>query len=92
MHLNSIQCYLCNFQLKIDNFQFNVDIVDIIQHLNHVIVSLDFNVMLMSHIFDKDDEIICFVIQYSSIQLFLNVDLDHFKIKRSLLYILFFDV
>jgi len=53
MRLNNVQRCLCSFQLNVDNFQFDVDLVDVIQHLNHVIVSLDFNVMLLIYVLDK---------------------------------------
>ncbi len=82
MCLNSIQHYLYNFQLNINNFQFNVDLVDIIQHLNHVIMNLDFNVMLLTYVLDKCNEIICFISTYSSIQFSADADLDHFMIKK----------
>jgi len=87
---NSIQCYLCSFQLDVDNFQFNVDLVDIIQHLNHVIVNLDFDVMLLTYVLDKNNEIICFMSAYSSIQFSADADLDHFMIKEQRVRVLFF--
>jgi len=88
--LNSIQRYLRNFQLDVDNFQFNVDLVDIIQHLNHVIVNLDFDVMLLTYVLDKDNEIICFMSAYSSIQFSADADLDHFMIEEQRIHVLFF--
>jgi len=81
---------LHNFQLDVDNFQFNVDLVDIIQHLNHVIVNLDFDVMLLTHVLDKDNEIICFMSAYSSIQFSADADLDHFMIEEQRVHVLFF--
>jgi len=81
--LNSIQCYLCSFQL-------DVDLVDIIQHLNHVIVNLDFDVMLLTHVLDKDNEIVCFMNAYSSIQFSADADLDHFMIEEQRVHVLFF--
>ncbi len=90
MHSNSIQHCLRNFQLNVDNFQFNVDLVDIIQHLNHVIVNLDFNVMLLTYVLDKDNEIICLMSTYSSIQFSADADLDHFVIKEQRVRVLFF--
>jgi len=81
--LNSIQCYLCSFQL-------DVDLVDIIQHLNHVIVNLDFDVMLLTHVLDKDNEIVCFMNAYSSIQFSADADLDHFMIEEQRIHVLFF--
>jgi len=68
MHLNNVQRCLRNFQLNVDSFQFDVDLVDVIQHLNHVIVSLDFNVMLLTYVLDKDNDVVCFMNAYSSIQ------------------------
>ncbi len=67
MRSNNVQRCLRNFQLDVDSFQFNVDLVDVIQHLNYVIVSLDFDVMLLTHVLDKDNEIVCFMSTYSSI-------------------------
>jgi len=88
--LNSIQRCLHSFQLDVDSFQFNVDLVDIIQHLNHVIVSLDFNVMLLTYVLDKDNEIICLMSAYSSIQFSADADLDHFVIEEQRVRVLFF--
>jgi len=90
MHSNNIQRCLRNFQLNVDNFQFNVDLVDVIQHLNHVIVNLDFNVMLLTYVLDKRNEIICFISAYSSIQFSADADLDHFMIKEQCIHVLFF--
>jgi len=92
MHLHSVQRCLRNFQLNVDSFQFNVDLVDIIQHLNHVIVNLDFNVMLLTYVLDKDNEIICFMRIYSSIQFSADADLDHFVIKEQRVHVLFFNI
>jgi len=92
MRLNSVQRYLRSFQLDVDNFQFNVDLVDVIQHLNHVIVNLDFDVMLLIYVLDKDNEIICFMSAYSSIQFNADADLDHFVIKEQRVHVLFFDI
>jgi len=90
MHSNSIQHCLRNFQLNVDSFQFDVNLVDIIQHLNHVIVNLNFNVMLLTYVLDKCNEIICFISAYSSIQFSASADLDHFVIEEQHVYILFF--
>jgi len=90
MHLNSIQRCLRNFQLDVDSFQFNVDLVDIIQHLNHVIVNLDFDVMLLTYVLDKGNEIICLMSAYSSIQFSADANLDHFMIKEQRVRVLFF--
>jgi len=90
MHLNSVQRCLRNFQLDVDNFQFNVNLVDVIQYLNHVIVNLDFDVMLLTYVLDKRNEIICFMSAYSSIQFSADADLDHFMIKKQRVHVLFF--
>jgi len=90
MHLNSVQRCLRSFQLDVDSFQFNVDLVDVIQHLNHVIVNLDFDVMLLTYVLDKRNKIICFMSAYSSIQFSTDADLDHFVIKKQRVCVLFF--
>ncbi len=92
MHLNNVQCCLHSFQLNVDSFQFDVDLVDIIKHLNHVIVNLDFDVMLLTHVLDKDNEIVCFMSAYSSIQFSADADLDHFVIKKQRVHVLFFNI
>jgi len=83
---------LCSFQLNVDSFQFDVDLVDVIQHLNHVIVNLDFDVMLLIHVLDKRNKIICFMSAYSSIQFSADADLDHFMIKKQRVHVLFFNI
>jgi len=88
--LNSVQRCLRSFQLNVDNFQFDVDLVDVIQHLNHVIVSLDFDVMLLTYVLDKRNEIICFMSAYLSIQFSADADLDHFVIEEQRIHVLFF--
>jgi len=90
MRLNSIQHYLHSFQLNVNSFQFDVDLVDIIQHLNHVIVNLDFDVMLLIYVLDKDNEIICLISAYLSIQFNADADLNHFMIKKQRVHVLFF--
>ena len=85
MHSYSIQRYLNNLQL-------DVYLLNIFQHVNHVIVNFNFNVMLMNHVLDKDDDVICSLINYSSIQLFINADLDHFVVKKQRVHVLFFNV
>ncbi len=55
-----------------------------------LIVSFNFNVMLMSHVLDKDDDVICSFIDYSSIQLFIDADLDHFIVKKQHVHVLLF--
>jgi len=87
---NSIQHCLRSFQLDVDSFQFDVDLVDVIQHLNHVIVNLDFNVMLLRYVLDKRNEIVCFMSAYSSIQFSADADLDHFVIEKQCVCVLFF--
>ena len=71
-----------NIQRHLNNLQLDVYLVNIFQHLNHVIVNFDFNVMLMSYVLNKDNDIICSLINYLSIQLFINADLDHFVVKE----------
>jgi len=90
MRLNNVQRCLRSFQLNVDSFQFNVDLVDVIQHLNHVIVNLDFNVMLLTYVLDKRNEIVCFMSAYSSIQFNADADLDHFVIEKQRVRVLFF--
>jgi len=53
-------------------------------------VNLDFNVMLLTHVLDKDNEIVCFMSAYSSIQFRADADLDHFMIKEQRVRVLFF--
>jgi len=53
-------------------------------------VSLDFDVMLLTHVLDKDNEIICLMSAYSSIQFSADADLDHFMIKKQRVRVLFF--
>jgi len=81
---------ICERVLTVDSFQFDVDLVDIIQHLNHVIVNLDFDVMLLIHVLDKDNEIVCLMNAYSSIQFSADADLDHFMIEEQRVRVLFF--
>jgi len=84
----------CSYSIQrhLSSLQLDVYLVNIFQHLNHVIVSFNFNVMLMSHVLDKDDDVICFLINYSSIQLFINADLDHFVVKKQRVHVFFFNV
>jgi len=58
--------------------------------MNHVIVSLNFDVMLLTHVLDKGNEIICFMNAYSSIQFSADADLDHFVIEEQRVHVLFF--
>jgi len=55
-------------------------------------VSFDFDVMLLTHVLDKDNEIVCFMSAYSSIQFSADADLDHFMIKEQRVCVLFFDI
>ncbi len=79
-----------SIQRRLSSLQLDVCLVDIFQHLNHVIVSFDFDVMLMSHVLDKGDDVVCSLIDYSSIQLFIDADLDHFVIEEQRVRVLFF--
>jgi len=45
-------------------------------------VSLDFDVMLLTYVLDKDNDVVNFVNIYSSIQFSVDADLDHFVIKE----------
>jgi len=81
-----------NIQRYLSNLQLDVYLVDIFQHLNHVIVNFNFDVMLMSHVLDKNDDVIYSFIDYLSIQLFINADLDHFVVKKQRVHVLFFNV
>jgi len=53
-------------------------------------VNLDFDVMLLTYVLDKDNEIICFMNAYSSIQFSADADLDHFVIKEQRVHVFFF--
>jgi len=55
-------------------------------------VNLDFDVMLLIHVLDKRNEIICFMNAYSSIQFSADADLDHFVIKEQRVHVLFFNI
>ncbi len=55
-------------------------------------MSLDFNVMLLTHVLDKDNEIVCFMSAYSSIQFSADTDHDYFVIKKQRVRVLFFDI
>jgi len=89
---NHVLVSILFLQTRLCNLQCDVYLVDIFQHLNYVIVSLDFNVMLMKHVLDKDDDVVCFISCYSSIQLFIDADLDHFVDKKQHIHVLFFCV
>jgi len=53
-------------------------------------VNLDFNVMLLTYVLDKDNDVVCFMSVYSSIQFSTDADLDHFMIKKQHVHVLFF--
>jgi len=53
-------------------------------------VNLDFNVVLLTHVLDKDNDVVCFISTYSSIQFSVDADLDHFVIKEQRIRVLFF--
>jgi len=53
-------------------------------------VNLDLNVVLLTYVLDKDNDVICFMNAYSSIQFSADADLDHFVIKEQHVYVLFF--
>ena len=46
--------------------------------------------MLLTYVLDKDNNVICFMSVYSSIQFSANADLDHFVIKKQYVHVLFF--
>jgi len=53
-------------------------------------VSLDFNVMLLTYVLNKDNDVVCFMSAYLSIQFSADADLDHFMIKKQHVHVLFF--
>jgi len=53
-------------------------------------VNLDFDVMLLTHVLDKDNKIVCLMSAYSSIQFSADADLDHFVIEEQRVHVLFF--
>jgi len=53
-------------------------------------VNLDFDVMLLTYVLDKRNEIVCFMSAYSSIQFSADADLDHFVIEKQRVHVLFF--
>ncbi len=55
-------------------------------------MNLDFDVMLLTYVLNKDNEIICFISTYSSIQFSADADLDHFMIKKQRVHVLFFNI
>jgi len=53
-------------------------------------VNLDFDVVLLTNVLDKDNDVVCFMSAYSSIQFSADADLDHFVIKKQRVRVLFF--
>jgi len=53
-------------------------------------VNLDFNVVLLTYVLDKDNDVICFISTYLSIQFSADADLNYFMIKKQRIYVLFF--
>jgi len=53
-------------------------------------MNLDFDVILLTYVLDKDNEIICFMSVYSSIQFSTDADLDHFMIEKQRIRVFFF--
>ncbi len=53
-------------------------------------MSLDFDVVLLTYVLDKDNDVVCFMSAYSSIQFNADADLDHFVIKEQCVHVLFF--
>jgi len=53
-------------------------------------VNLNFDVMLLTHVLDKGNEIACLMSTYSSIQFSADADLDHFVIEEQRVRVLFF--
>jgi len=53
-------------------------------------VNLDFDVVLLTHVLDKDNDVVCFMSTYSSIQFSVDADIDHFMIKEQRVRVLFF--
>ncbi len=53
-------------------------------------MNLDFSVVLLTYVLDKDNNVVCFMSVYSSIQFSADADLDYFVIKKQRVYVLFF--
>ncbi len=53
-------------------------------------MSLDFNVVLLIYVLDKDNDVVCFISVYSIIQFSVDADLDYFVIKEQHVHVLFF--
>jgi len=51
-------------------------------------MSFYFNVMLVTYMLNKDNDIICFMNNYSSIQFSVDADLCHFIVKKQCVYVL----
>jgi len=45
-------------------------------------VNLDFNVVLLTYVLDKNNDVVYFMSVYSSIQFSIDADLDYFVIKK----------
>jgi len=55
-------------------------------------MNLYFDVMLVTHVLDKGNNVACFVSAYLFIQLHIGADLRHFVIKEQRVRVLLFDV
>jgi hypothetical protein len=55
-------------------------------------MNLYFNVVLMTYVLNKDNDVVCFVSNYSSIQLCIDADLDHFIVKKQRVHVFLFCV
>ena len=53
-------------------------------------MNLDFNVVLLTYVLDKDNDVACFISAYLSIQFSADADLDHFVIKKQCVHVFFF--
>jgi len=58
--------------------------------LDHVIVGLDFGVMLVTHVLDKGNDVACSVSGYLSILFCIGADLGHFVVKGQRVRVLLF--
>jgi len=53
-------------------------------------VNLNFDVMLLRYVLDKDNDVVCFMSAYLSIQFSVDADLDYFVIKEQFIHVFFF--
>ncbi len=53
-------------------------------------MNLDLDVVLLTYVLDKDNDVVCFISVYSSIQFSADAYLDHFVIKEQRIHVLFF--